>query len=114
MVQEDTMSNPRIWNRREFDVTPAGFLTVLRPTRWFSAARLPGGFRYLVGPSKRTKPEQTLPEHEDPGHAGNLETAIPLQIMPPATRDRDPMRAISVVLTAAAITFALLSWITKP
>ena len=40
------MKGPRSWNRREFDVTPAGFFTVLKPSGWFSAtSRLPAGFR---------------------------------------------------------------------
>ena len=103
------MNGPRTWNRREFNVTTTGWFTVLRPTVWFSASRLPGGFRYLIGPSKRTQPEQTAPDH-----AASQESAIPLQIVPPDTHDRHLVRAALVVLTAAATTLALLLWLANP
>jgi hypothetical protein len=103
------MKDPRTWNRREFNVTLTGWFTVLRPTGWFSASRLPGGFRYLIGPSKLTKPEQTAP-----GNADSHETEIPLQILPPGTHDRHLVRTALVVLTAVAIAWALLCWTANP
>lgn len=103
------MTNPRTWNRREFNVTPCGYFTILKPVGRFSATRPPGGIGNVMGPSKGTPLEQAVP-----GHADNQGRAIPVQIMPIGTHDRQLMRVMSVVLTAAAITFALLLWIMNP
>ena len=56
------MPGSHSWNRRESNVTQAGFFTVLRSTGWFPAlSRLPGGYRYLVKgpvtPDVLVKPE---------------------------------------------------------
>ena len=103
------MSDPRTWNRREFSVTQAGYFTVLKPTGRFSALRLPGGFRYLVSPFQRTKPEQEARER-----AASQATGIPLQILPAEAPGHYLVRAALIALTAAVITFALLWWISKP
>jgi len=124
------MNNPRSWNRREFTVAANGYFTVLRSTGWFSAVPLPGGFRYLVGQTKRTAIRQTLesttqnptaavqfestygPEQNAPGRADSQETAILSQSIIPGTFDhrlmRTLMRAALIILAATAITFALL------
>jgi hypothetical protein len=44
--------NLHTWNRRGFSVASAGYFTVLKPTGWFAASRLPGGFRYVGGQAK--------------------------------------------------------------
>jgi hypothetical protein len=116
----------RTWNRREFSVTPNGYFTVLRPSGWFSAVRLPGGFRYQVGLSERN--EFPL-AHENPtenptaqpplesnfvseqnalDHAGIQETAILSQSMQLNTHDFHLMRTALIVLAAAAISFYVL------
>ena len=130
VVQAGAMNNPRTWNRRDFTVTANGFFTILKPSRWFSAVPLPGGFRYLVGRSKRTS---SPPAHENPtenptaapplestseptqkslDHADGQETAILSQSMIPGTLDhrlmRALMRAALIVFAAIAITCALL------
>jgi hypothetical protein len=115
------MKGPRSWNRREFDVTPAGFFSVLKPSGWFSAtSRLPTGFRYLIGASKQAAaaygvetpvaapvpaPKQTF------GQADTRETTIPLQMLTPTTHDHHWMQAALSVLVAVAITCFLLWWI---
>jgi hypothetical protein len=119
------MWGPRTWNRREFDVTPNGYFTVLKSTGWFSAVRLPGGFRYLVGLSKGTAYSQALenptaspppelisvPVQKSLDHSGSLETAILSQSMIPSTQDHSLMRPVLIALAAIAISWILLWWI---
>jgi hypothetical protein len=122
------MKGPRSWNRREFAVTANGFFTVLKPTGWFSAARLPEGFRYLTGRSKGsaapradenstaalpTEPT-SVPELKALDHADSQETAMLSQSMIPSTHDHSPTRPALIVLAATAITAILLWWIVDP
>jgi len=124
------MNNPRLWNRRDFAVTPNGYFTVLKLTRWFSAVPLPGGFRYLIGPSKRTASRQILknstdnplaalqldqasvPAQKSLDQAESQETAILSQSIIPGALDHRLMRVLIrgalIVSAAVAITFALL------
>jgi hypothetical protein len=119
------MKDPRYWNRRDFAVTPNGYFTILKPTGWFSAVRLPGGYRYQVGLSERT--EFPL-AHENPaaaspsestsvqdqmalGHAASLDTATPWQFMKPCTDDHRLVRLALIVLAASAITLMMLWWL---
>ncbi len=107
------MTSPRSWNRREFNVTPAGFFTVLKPTGWFSASRLPAGFRYLNGPPKggaAPAPASKLaPDQKALDHAVSQETTIPLQIVMPSAHDRRLVRLALIVLAAAALTLFVLT-----
>ncbi|MGA2886500.1 MAG: hypothetical protein ABSE51_00495 [Terracidiphilus sp.] len=116
------MTGPRSWNRREFDVTPAGFFTVLRPTGWFSAtSRLPAGFRYLVSASKHAAAPHVVdmpaaaparaPEQEALDRPAIKETTISLQILTLSAHDHHLMRQALILLSAAAITCFLLWWI---
>jgi hypothetical protein len=112
----------RTWNRREFSVTPNGYFTVLRPTGWFSAVHLPGGFRFQVGLSERNEfpladedPTAAPPsksnfvsEQNVLDHAGIQETAILSQSLIPSTQDHRLMRTALIVLAAAAISFYVL------
>jgi hypothetical protein len=120
------MKDTRTWNRRDFAVTPNGYFSVLKPTRWFSAVPLPGGFRYLVGQSKETtsplaheNPTENPPaappprstfvlEQKPPDHAGSQEITIPLQFTSLSTHDHQLMRPALIVLAATAITWILL------
>jgi len=97
------MSNPRTWNRREFSVTPAGMFTVLRSNGWFSALRLPGGFRYLIRPPRPAPVEKMAPDH-----AGRQE--VTLQVLNRDVLDHHPIQWLLAVLAAAGITWALLWW----
>jgi len=110
------MNGPRSRNRREFNVTTTGWFTVLKPTRWSSAARLPDGLRYLVGGARQTAvPTPALmPAQEQKvlGQAGARQTTMSPQIAMPNTYDHSLMRPALIVLAAAAITLALLWWIT--
>jgi hypothetical protein len=123
------MKDPRTWNRRDFAVTANGYFTILKPTGWFSAVRLPGGFRYLVGQSKGTGSPQAdenptvsttaappagstfMPEQRGPDGADSQKTAIPLQFTSLSTPDHRLMRPALIVLAAIAISWILL-WCT--
>jgi hypothetical protein len=85
--------------RRGFNVGTAGWFTVLKPNTWFPASRLPGRFRYRSSRSAET----TAVDH-----------AISPRIIIPSTKDRRLVRSALVVLTAVAITSALLWWIMHP
>jgi hypothetical protein len=106
----------RTWNRRDFSVQLAGFYTVLKPTVWFAALRLPGGFRYLGGRPKGPSSHQayenptSMPDQRIPGHAGSQGATIRLQIVAPSTHHR-LIRPAFIVLAAIAITSLLLWWI---
>jgi len=103
------MPNSRSWNRRESSVTQAGFFTVLKPNGWFSALRLPGGFRYRIGgrpedqsvlkPTSASKPET-------PARPGGQATSIPLQIVSPSEQGPSLIRVALIALAAAAITLS--------
>ena len=122
------MKSPRYWNRREFAVTPNGLFTILKPTGWFSAVPLPGGFRYLIGQPKgiaspqaqenlaaAPPPESTsMPEQKSLDYADNQETAMLSQSMIPGTHDHRLFRPALIVLAATAITWIFLWWIGHP
>jgi len=95
----------RYWNRREFDVTPNGYFTVLKSSGWFSAARLPAGFRYLFNdPNKPAKPGPLLQDGQAIG--------LPPQILAPSTSHSSLIRLVLIALSAIGITiFAIwLLW----
>jgi hypothetical protein len=109
----------RSWNRREFNVTPAGFFTVLKPTGWFSAtSRLSAGFRYLIGPSEQAAAPHVVetpaaapvpaPEQQTLDHADTQETTIPPKFLIPTTHDYHLVRVSLSVLFAAAFTYFVL------
>jgi hypothetical protein len=106
------MSEPRSWNRRGFDVTPNGFFNILKPSGWFPASRLPGGFRYLIGYSGKephrlaATPGQTGLD----GSAGQQPT-IALSLIEPSHDTHRLLRFLLIVLAAAAITLGMLWWI---
>jgi hypothetical protein len=111
------MRGLQTWNRREFTVTPNGYFTVLKASKWFSAVPLPGGFRYLIGQSQRNAGRQTVdglpkPEQTDRGHANGQDIAALSQSTIPGPFDHRLvqvlMRAALIVLAAIVITFALL------
>ena len=85
--------------RRGFEVGTAGWFTVLKPNTWFPASRLPESVLYRVIRSAKA-----------------IATGDPIQprIMVPSTDDHRPMRSALVVLSAIAITSALLWWIMHP
>ena len=89
----------RAVTRRGFNVGTAGWFTVLKPNTWFPASRLPGDTRYRGSRSA----EMTAVDH-----------AISPRIILPSTKDRRLVRSGLVVLTAGAITSALLWWIMHP
>ncbi|MGO8933336.1 MAG: hypothetical protein ACLPLZ_05260 [Terracidiphilus sp.] len=102
--------SPRSLKRRDFAVTQAGYFTVLKPARSFSAT-LPPGSRYLNDPSKRPVP-LPAPDQTAPVHAVGQEITIPLQIVSPSEGDHHLMRLLLIVLIAAALTLAVLWWMT--
>jgi len=120
------MKDSRTWNRREFSVTPNGLFSVLRPTGWFAASRLPGGFRYLVRESERAttlitpeKPaempagapgfaSESVPMQKAPGNDGLQQATILSQSLEMNTPHHALMRLALIALAAAAITSAVL------
>ncbi len=106
------MKGPGSWNRRSFDVTPNGYFTVLKPTRWFPTVRLPDGFRYLIGESG--KPKRQLGDQDGPssplGGVGQ-ETIIDFQLVGSTDGKRSLLRVGLIVLGAIAISFGLLLFI---
>lgn len=104
------MKNPRTWNRRDFNVTPNGYFTVLKPAGWFAASRLPGGFRYLVGQAgAKVSPRPASAARQIT--SGGSETTLRLEVMEPIAHDHPLMRPALIVVTAVAITSFLLWWI---
>jgi hypothetical protein len=117
------MTSPRSWNRREFAVTQNGYFTILKSTGWFSAAPLPGGFRYLTGKPKGAAsprmPENTaekpaatsdpgsigVSKQKPPGHAGGRQATIQLQTIDSRTPGRHLMRLALIVIAATALTW---------
>ena len=109
--------SPHTWNRRDFDVAPNGFYTILKSSGWFAAWRLPAGFRYFAAQPKKTAAPraQNVPaaalQQKPLDHADSQETAILSQSMIPSTRDRRPLRLAFIVLASTAITAILLWWL---
>ena len=95
----------RAMTRRGFNIGTAGWFTVLKSNTWFPASRLPGRFRYRSSQSAETTPVD---------HAGSHGTTISPRIIVLSTEDRGVVRLALVVLTAIAITSALLWWIMHP
>ena len=91
----------RNWNRREFDVTPNGYFTVLKSSGWFSATRLPDGFRYLW--KGAPNPAVKFPTPSD-GSA----TGLPPQILVPQSDEPYLKRFVLVVLGAVGLAWTLL------
>jgi hypothetical protein len=108
-MEEGAIMSPRSWNRREFSVSQAGYFTVLKPTRWFSAT-LPPSTKYLKGPTNDGFPP--APGKTTPIHTANPEAAISFQSVDPGAAGRNPIRLILIVLTAAALTLSVLWWMT--
>jgi hypothetical protein len=121
-AQEDAMTDPRSWNRREFDVARAGYFDVLRPSGWFSALRLPGGFRYRIKGAGPENPAMaaTLPpapgslsssklDSADP--AASQGTATPPQFALLGTHRIRLVLPVLIVLIAIAILYGMVIWI---
>lgn len=85
--------------RRGFEVGTAGSFTVLKPNTWFPASRLPQSALYRVNRSVKG-----IATHD----------SMSPQIMLPSMYDRRPARSVLIVLSAIAITSALLWWIIYP
>jgi hypothetical protein len=106
------MSEPHSWNRRDFDVTPNGYFSILKPARWFARSPLAGGFRYVIGePGKKAARSAAVPGQKAPDNASCQEPAIGLRLLEPSQNDRHLLRLGLIVLAAAAITLGMLWWI---
>jgi hypothetical protein len=108
------MTDPRSWNRREFDVTVAGSYSVLKPRGWFSALRLPGGFRYRIkgaaGPENPALAPGSIssPKLNSLDRASSQESTTPPQLATLSAPDRRPIRLLMIVLAAIATMYAML------
>jgi hypothetical protein len=95
------LKTPKTWNRREFDVTPNGYFTVLKSSGWFSAARLPAGFRYLA----KGAPD---PISRFPLHSEGQATGLPPQILASNSKEPYLKRLALALLGGVAVTWAIL------
>ncbi len=86
--------------RRGFNVSTAGWFTVLRPNTWFPASRLPEKRRHFAVQAKGAESAQ---ESGRPA-----ETPPTLRILELNTRDRQLTRPALVVLAALAVAWVLL------
>ena len=104
------MKGPPYWNRRETDITPNGFFTVMKSSGWFSAARLPAGFRYLVkGPPKPAGLEIAERVRNVSAQADGQSAGMPPQILAPESHDHFfLLRFALIVLAAATLTWLAL------
>jgi hypothetical protein len=84
-------------NRRDFQIAPAGYFNVLRPSTRFIAAHLRRRFPYLVRQSKTT--------------ADSQETAETLEILTPRTRSGGLLRWALIVLAAIGITVGFFEYL---
>lgn len=89
----------RAITQRGFKIGTAGWFTILKPTPWFPASRLPGRFRYRSTPTTRMSA---------------ADQAVSINILIPSTKERRLGRSALVVVAAIAITSALLWWIMHP
>jgi hypothetical protein len=100
----------RSWNRRDFNVAVNGYFTILKPAGWFSAARLPGTFRYLTGQTRQKKSE---PDHLARAAYGR-QTTMQYAIIDSGYHAPGLVRSAFIVFAAAALTSILLWWIMHP
>jgi hypothetical protein len=101
----------RSWNRRDFNVAVNGYFTVLKPTGWFSAARLPGTFRYLTG---QTRQKKSGPDQKLLPHAYGQQTTMQYAIIDSGNDAPRLGRSAFIVFASAALTSILLWWIMHP
>jgi hypothetical protein len=106
------MNEPHSWNRRDFDVTPNGYFTILKPARWFARSLLAGGFRYAIGQSPKPAapaPKSNFSSTQMPMDSAPRENPTILQWTKKPTRDwYGLVRTGLVVLLAMAGTLFLL------
>jgi hypothetical protein len=107
---EGVMKILRSLTRRGSRVESAGYFTVLMSGEWFPASRLPQGFHRHPGQLK----DNDALGLETLNQAGNPQAAFLSQTMKLSKLDRRPMRFALIVMSAAAITYALLWWIGNP
>ena len=91
--------------RRGFYVGTAGWFTVLKPNTWFPASRLPDSFR-----RRTTQAAETAGMSCAGGHGATISPRIAI----PSTNDRRPAHFALVIISAVAITSAMLWWIMHP
>jgi hypothetical protein len=99
------MGDGKQWNRRGFNVTPAGFYTVLSPARWFSTLQLPSGYRYQI--REDGKPRRRLAEQGSP-KAEAVDATLHLQLVGSTEGSFSWLRFGVILLAAIVLTFGLL------
>jgi len=109
------MPSFRSWNRRETNVTQAGFFTVLRSAGWFSSTlHLPRGYRYVVkGPATPDclqKPEG-VPSSRARNRSNVQDPQASLQIAMPWAREHRFVRMALIALAGVTITLGLIWWL---
>jgi hypothetical protein len=105
---------PRTWNRRETNVSQAGYFTVLRSSGWFSTLRLPGGFRYLLKgpptPGCLQKPDGA-PSAEGQNQFWGQRPQVSLQLAMPWAHEHRLLRMALIAVVGATITVGLIWWL---
>jgi hypothetical protein len=100
----------RSLSRRGSSTESIGFYTVLTPSRWFAASRLPDNVHHFgsrfIGPALTAAPKQNAPNQ-----AGSKETTTQSNFMKLSAQDHRPVRTALVVSAAIAITLLILWWI---
>ena len=104
---------PRPWNRRDFNVATNGYFTILKPSGWFSAARLPGGFRYLNGQPK-VNASNSEPRQKPLDHTYGQGVLTSCAITRLSEYHPGLIRSALIAFAAATLTSILLWWIMHP
>ena len=99
------MAAGKKWNRRDFQITSAGFYTVLSAARWFSTLQLPDGYRYKI--KEDGKPKRQIHENDAPG-AADSETTVQFQMVGSTEGKFRLLRLLGIVVAAIGLTFFLL------
>jgi len=98
------MRVPRSQNRRDFNVAPAGWFSVLKTPSRTVALRPPGGYRSLANPSSAQGTSTETPEQL----ADRLNTTKIALIGDSGMMDRGLLRMALIVLTAIPFTLLIL------
>jgi hypothetical protein len=95
--------------QRGSSIDSAGYFSVVRPSKWFAASRLPRGFPFF-GDRWKVVAQPTAQEQRVLGHFEGHVATQELQIIRVIEEDRHFMRGALIVLIAVAASAVLLWW----
>jgi len=102
----------RAVSRRGFNVGTAGWFTILRPNSWYPATRSQGSFKNR-GIGRGGEGDQ-LVGHGVSTDVGGRTRAVQWLASEWSAEDRNRARLATAILSAIAITTAMLWWIMHP